>query len=214
MEYLDAKTLKIRFMHPQTYGFEAFDKGDEVELVNAETLCKVWEGRIVKAQLVNPREMIVSLNKVVPATVSSLSDVVIENTTWTPEVEIIGNRFSRIPTRGILLSTRKKSLIENNFFYGMQMSAILVADDAMSWYESGPVYNLTIRKNTFLQCGDPVILISPEYRKYEGAVHKHIVIEENIFESADPSVSAIYAKGVDGLVIRNNYYEMKKVRIL
>lgn len=210
VEYLDAKTLKIRFMHPQTYGFEAFDKGDEVELVNAETLCKVWEGRIVKAQLVNPREMIVSLNKAVPATVSSLSDVVIENTTWTPEVEIIGNRFSRIPTRGILLSTRKKSLIENNFFYGMQMSAILVADDAMSWYESGPVYNLTIRKNTFLQCGDPVILISPEYRKYEGAVHKHIVIEENIFESADPSVSAIYAKGVDGLVIRNNYYEMKK----
>ena len=80
MEYLDAKTLKIRFMHPQTYGFEAFDKGDEVELVNAETLCKVWEGRIVKAQLVNPREMIVSLNKAVPATVSSLSDVVIENT--------------------------------------------------------------------------------------------------------------------------------------
>lgn len=208
VEYLDEKTIKVRFMHHQTYGFEAFFKGDEVELVNAESLCKVWSGKIADARLVNPREMVLSLNKEIPASVNNLSNVVIENVTWTPEVEITGNRFSRIPTRGILLTTRKKSLIENNVFYGMQMSAILVADDAMSWYESGPVQNLTIRRNTFLQCGGPVILIAPEYRKYEGPVHKHILIEENVFESDNPGVSAISAKGVDGLVIRDNYYKM------
>ena len=210
VEYLDEKTIKVRFMHHQTYGFEAFFKGDEVELVNAESLCKVWSGKIADARLVNPREMVLSLNKEIPASVNNLSNVVIENVTWTPEVEITGNRFSRIPTRGILLTTRKKSLIENNVFYGMQMSAILVADDAMSWYESGPVHNLTIRKNTFLQCGGPVILIAPEYKKYEGPVHKHILIEENVFESDNLGVSAISAKGVDGLIIRDNYYEMGK----
>lgn len=208
VEYLDEKTIKVRFMHHQTYGFEAFFKGDEVELVNAESLCKVWSGKIADARLVNPREMVLSLNKEIPASVNNLSNVVIENVTWTPEVEITGNRFSRIPTRGVLLTTRKKSLIENNVFYGMQMSAILVADDAMSWYESGPVHNLTIRKNTFLQCGGPVILIAPEYKKYEGSVHKHILIEENVFESDNPGVSAISAKGVDGLVIRDNYYKI------
>lgn len=208
VEYLDEKTIKVRFMHHQTFGFEAFFKGDEVELVNAESLCKVWSGKITDARLVNPREMVISLNKEIPTSVNSLSNVVIENVTWTPEVEIIGNRFSRIPTRGILLTTRKKSLIENNVFYGMQMSAILVADDAMSWYESGPVHNLTIRRNTFLQCGGPVILIAPEYKKYEGPVHKHILIEENVFESDNSDVSAISAKGVDGLVIRDNYYNM------
>ena len=210
VEYLDEKTIKVRFMHHQTFGFEAFFKGDEVELVNAESLCKVWAGKITDARLINPREMVLSLNKEIPTSVNSLSNVVIENVTWTPEVEITGNRFSRIPTRGILLTTRKKSLIENNVFYGMQMSAILVADDAMSWYESGPVHNLTIRRNTFLQCGGPVILIAPEYRKYEGPVHKHILIEENVFESDNPDVSAISAKGVDGLIIRDNYYEMGK----
>ena len=209
VEYLDEKTIKVRFMHHQTFGFEAFFKGDEVELVNAESLCKVWAGKITDARLINPREMVLSLNKEIPTSVNSLSNVVIENVTWTPEVEITGNRFSHIPTRGILLTTRKKSLIENNVFYGMQMSAILVADDAMSWYESGPVHNLTIRRNTFLQCGGPVILIAPEYRKYEGPVHKHILIEENVFESANPGVSAISAKGVDGLIIRNNHYGMK-----
>lgn len=208
MEYLDAKTVKVRFMHPQTYGFEAFFKGDEVELVNAESLCQVWSGKVTEARLENPREMVISLNKEIPTEVSSLSNVVVENVTWTPEVEITGNRFSRIPTRGILLTTRKKSLIENNVFYGTQMSAILVADDAMSWFESGPVHNLTIRQNTFIQCGGPVIHISPEYRKYEGPIHKNILIEGNTFESDSPNVSAIYAKSVNGLVIRDNYYEM------
>ncbi len=50
MEYLDEKTVRVRFMHHQTYGFEAFFKGDEVELVNAESLCKVWSGKIVDAR--------------------------------------------------------------------------------------------------------------------------------------------------------------------
>ena len=137
-----------------------------------------------------------------------MNNVVVENVTWTPEVNIVGNRFSRIPTRGVLLSTRRKSIIENNTFYGMQMSAILVADDAMSWFESGPVHNLTIRRNTFIDCGGPIINIAPEYRKFDGHVHRNIVIEENVFESDNPSVAAVYARGVDGIVIRNNLFDM------
>lgn len=209
IEYIDTKTIKVRFMHHQTYGFKAFFKGDEVELVNAETLRKIWLGTITNARLINSREMILSLNKEIPTSVTNIANVVIENVTWTPEVEIKGNSFSRIPTRGILLTTRKKSIIENNIFYGTQMSAILIANDAMSWYESGPVHNLTIRKNTFLQCGAPVILIAPEYKKYEGPIHKNILIEENVFESNNSNVSAISARGVDGLTISNNYYDME-----
>lgn len=206
-EYMDGKTVKVRFMHPQTYGFEAFFKKDEVEFVHAETLRPVWKGRVASARLVNPREMVLTLDKAVPDAVRDLSQVVLENVTWTPEVVISGNHFSRIPTRGILLTTRRKSLIENNVFYGMQMSAILVADDAMSWYESGPVHDLTIRRNTFLQCGGPMILISPECRKNDGPVHRNIRVEENVFESDRPDVTAIYARGVEGLTIRDNSFE-------
>lgn len=209
VEYVDAKTVKLRFMHHQTYGFKAFYKGDEVELVNAETLLAVMKGKVVKATLDNPFEMTVTLDRNLPVGVSELGNVVMENVTWTPEVRIVGNRFSRIPTRGVLLSTRRKALIENNVFYGMQMSAILVADDAMSWFESGPVHNLTIRKNTFIECGGPVILIAPEYKKYEGPVHKNIIIEQNVFESTDSNVAGIYARGVEGLVVRDNYFNLK-----
>lgn len=37
-----------------------------------------------------------------------------------------------------------------------------------------------------------------------------ILIEENVFESKNPDVSAISARGVDKLIIRNNYYEMDR----
>ena len=208
VDYINENTVKVRFMHPQTFGFEAFFKGDEIELVNAETLLPVMGCKVVSAELVSPREMVLHLNKRVPSSLKEMNNVVVENVTWTPEVNIVGNRFSRIPTRGVLLSTRRKSIIENNTFYGMQMSAILVADDAMSWFESGPVHNLTIRRNTFIDCGGPIINIAPEYRKFDGHVHRNIVIEENVFESDNPSVAAVYARGVDGIVIRNNLFDM------
>lgn len=209
-EYIDGKTLRIRFMHPQTYGFEAFSPKDEIELVNAETLLPILQARITKAELVNSREMVVQLDRTISPEIKQLPNVVIENVTWTPEVLIQGNTFSRIPTRGILISTRRPAIIENNTFYGTQMSAILVADDAMSWYESGPVHDLTIRRNRFLQCQGPVILIAPEYHRHEGSVHKNIRIEENIFESDQAGVLAIQARGTDGLTIRNNFFQMAR----
>ena len=67
-----------------------------------------------------------------------------------------------------------------NKFYGMQMSGILVADDGLSWHESGPMHGLTIRRNTFFNCGEPIINIDAENREYKGTVHKNITIEENL----------------------------------
>ena len=209
VKYLDARTVKVRFMHHETFGFEAFFKGDAIEMVNAKSLRAVMKGKVTKAVLDNPREMVLTFDRTIPAAVKELDNVVVENVTWTPEVRIVGNYFSRIPTRGILLSTRRKSLIENNIFHGMYMSAILIADDAMSWYESGPVHQLTIRKNTFLECGGPNIWIAPEIKTFEGTVHKNIVIEENTFESANPKVEGIYARGVNGLIFRNNFFDLK-----
>ena len=204
-DFLSADRIKVRFMHPQTFGFEAFFKGDEIELTDAHSLLPVKKTRVKKARLVTPREMELTLEHQLPEELLSRQDLVVENITWTPEVRITNNYFARIPTRGVLISTRRKALIEGNTFYGMQMSGILVADDALSWYESGPVHDLTIRRNTFLQCGTPVILIEPENRVYKGAVHKNIVIEENRFEMKDNNSIAVKAKAVDGLVLRNNF---------
>lgn len=203
-EFLSPNRLKVRFMHDQTFGFEAFFKGDDIELVDPLSLLAVEKAKVKEAKLVTPREMELTLSGLLSPEVIQRKDLVVENVLWTPEVRITNNYFERIPTRGILITTRRKSLIEGNTFYGMQMSGILVADDGLSWYESGPVHDLTIRRNTFFNCGEPVINIDPENREYKGAVHKNITIEENYFYMRKNSSSVIRAKAVDGLVIRHN----------
>lgn len=203
-EFLSPNRLKVRFMHDQTFGFEAFFKGDDIELVDPLSLLAVEKAKVKEAKLVTPREMELTLSGPLSPEVIQRKDLVVENVLWTPEVRITNNYFERIPTRGILITTRRKSLIEGNTFYGMQMSGILVADDGLSWYESGPVHDLTIRRNTFFNCGEPVINIDPENREYKGAVHKNITIEENYFYMRKNSSSVIRAKAVNGLVIRHN----------
>lgn len=203
-EFLSPNRLKVRFMHDQTFGFEAFFKGDDIELVDPLSLLAVEKAKVKEVKLVTPREMELTLSGPLSPEVIQRKDLVVENVLWTPEVRITNNYFERIPTRGILITTRRKSLIEGNTFYGMQMSGILVADDGLSWYESGPVHDLTIRRNTFFNCGEPVINIDPENREYKGAVHKNITIEENYFYMRKNSSSVIRAKAVDGLVIRHN----------
>lgn len=203
-EFLSPNRLKVRFMHDQTFGFEAFFKGDNIELVDPLSLLAVEKAKVKEAKLVTPREMELTLFGPLSPEVIQRKDLVVENVLWTPEVRITNNYFERIPTRGILITTHRKSLIEGNTFYGMQMSGILVADDGLSWYESGPVHDLTIRRNTFFNCGEPVINIDPENREYKGAVHKNITIEENYFYMRKNSSSVIRAKAVDGLVIRHN----------
>ena len=66
--------------------------------------------------------------------------------------------------------------------------AVLVADDAASWYESGRVEDLTVRGNRFIECGGPdqaVIAIVPENEIIDDSapVHRRIRIADNAFET-------------------------------
>ncbi|GLX68817.1 right-handed parallel beta-helix repeat-containing protein [Paenibacillus glycanilyticus] len=190
-----ADEVLLRFMHPQTYGFPAFFPGDRITFVRAGTLTGFAEAVVSEAKLLEPRVIWVKLDRDVPPDLR-LGDVV-ENVTWTPEVEIVRNRLSRIPTRGVLVTTRRRALIEGNRFERIAMSAVLVAGDAGSWYESGCVHNLTIRGNSFFECGGAehaVIAISPENAEPE-FVHAGIMIEDNRFDMrAAPVLAARYAK--------------------
>ncbi|SFB37127.1 Right handed beta helix region [Cohnella sp. OV330] len=197
--------LLVRFMHPQSYGFEAFRAGDEIEFAGARTLTASGMGTVTAVQRLSDRLLELSLAEPAPEAVG-VGDVV-ENVTWTPEVHIAGNRFARIPTRGILLTTRRPAIIENNSFERTRMSAVWIEGDASSWFESGPVRDLTIRGNRFADCGDadcPVIAIVPAVSEpdAERPVHSHIRIEDNRFETRDAIV--LEARGTRGLAFVGN----------
>jgi hypothetical protein len=175
----DPHHLKVRFMHNQSYGFEAFMPGDSIDLVRAETLLPFQTNVVTKAERLSDREILLTLQH--PVKTSLHGNDVVENITRTPAVWIHHTTITRIPTRGILTTTRRKILIEHNRFLRVNWNAILIADDAESWFESGPVKSMEIKKNDFVECGDAVICVQPENKQFTGPVHEQIKVNDNRF---------------------------------
>ncbi|SEJ04260.1 Right handed beta helix region [Dyadobacter sp. SG02] len=204
----DAHTLKVRFMHGQSYGFNAFFPQDTVAFVHSASMERFANGVVKTVDRLNDREVLLTFEKPVPAALEAHDCV--ENMTWTPEVLIRGNHFARTRTRGVLLTTPRKAVIENNTFLRTGMSAVLIEADAEGWYESGPVRDVTIRNNEFIDCayaggpGNAVIAINPSNKvaDIKKPVHFNIRIEGNTFKTFDYPV--LYAKSTQGLLFGNN----------
>ncbi len=183
----DATSLKVRFMHGQSYGFNAFFSKDTVAFVHSASMERFANGVVKTVERLNDREILLTFEKPVPVALEDHDCV--ENMTWTPEVLIRRNYFTRTNTRGVLLTTPRKAVIENNTFFRTGMSAVLIEADAEGWYESGPVRDVTIRNNEFIDCayqggpGNAVIAINPSNKvaDVKKPVHFNVRIEGNTF---------------------------------
>lgn len=208
IEKLGRNQLKLRFMHGQSYGFNAFFLRDTVAFIHSASMIRFEKGVVKSVKRLSDREIAVTFERDIP-TGLEVNDCV-ENMSWTPEVLIKGNYFTRTNTRGILLTTPRKAVVENNLFYKTGMSAILIEADAEGWYESGPVRDVTIRNNEFVDCayqggpGNAVIAINPSNKvaDVKKPVHFNITIENNVFKTFDYPV--LYAKSTQGVVFKNN----------
>ncbi|MCM1109588.1 MAG: right-handed parallel beta-helix repeat-containing protein [Clostridium sp.] len=203
-----ANRLTVRFMHGQTFGFQPFFKGDKIEIIDRRTMNCLMPATVRDVRQIDDYQFELTLDRNLPTLPegTSVSDIAVENVTWTPDVEIRNNYFARIPTRGILITTRGKSVIEDNIFFRMPMPSILVSDDARNWYESGPVRDLTIRRNTFIECGSPVIAIWPENARFDKPVHSGIRIVDNRFIIR--SGKAVSVRGSDNITVEGNVFDL------
>ena len=188
-------------MHGQTYGFEPFQKGDRFAFVSHRLLRPYFEAVVLRAQGLNEKEWQLELDR--PYAPFEAADV-IDNLSWYPDLTVRNCHITMDSCRGILTTTRGKTIIENVDFSNTTMSAIDVADDANSWFESGAVRDLTIRSCVFRHTGDPAISIHPETESRNPAlpVHRGIKIENCRFESP----GGIYARCVQGLTITGNQF--------
>jgi hypothetical protein len=172
--------VKVRFAHGQTFGFDAFAAQDSVAFIGKESLLAIQDNKLLHVERINDKEFILTLDKPVSSEVQP-GDA-IENITATPEVWIHHNTITRIPTRGVLTTTRRRVLIEYNRFENTHMSGIFINDDASGWFESGMVKDLIISKNRFYHCGEPVISLHPENTiTGSNAVHNNIKVLDNYF---------------------------------
>ena len=132
---------------------------------------------------------------------------VVEDITACPDFEFCENTLNRITTRGLLVTTRGKILIENNKFLNTGMSGVYVANDALVWHESGRVKSMMIRGNAFMNCEENSILISPENRRFVDFVHENIFIENNLFVLN--GIPALNVNSTRNIVMKNNVYKGK-----
>ncbi|MGL5381108.1 NPCBM/NEW2 domain-containing protein [Clostridium sp.] len=212
-ERIAPNKVKVRYMHNETAGFPQFYVGDDVEFFTKTTMLPVDGSQAKVVEVDGPSgtssdknltDIIITLDKDLPEEIVAGSTHVVENITYTPEVEITNNNFIETPTRGILVTTRKPVLIENNYFDGMGMSSIFISSDAHQWYESGPTNNVTIKNNIFDRSAGPVIDFGPTNQVYNenNPVHNNIVIEDNIFNINNTTV--LKGKSVGNLEFKNN----------
>lgn len=203
VEMLSKRKIKVRFMHPQTFGFDAFFEKDSIEFIRSKTLLPYSKNLVVNAKRLNKKEIELTLDQDIPNNIRT--DDAIENISWTPNVTIQNNTITNMSTRGILVTTRGKVTIKNNRFRKTQMSAILIADDANSWFESGYVTNVTISNNKFIECKAPVINIHPENSVIVDGqpVHKNVQITDNQFIISKNDI-VLSAKSTENIKFTNN----------
>ena len=129
-----------------------------------------------------------------------------------PKVSIDHCRIGNNVGRGVVVHARSE--VTNNHFFGCGHAAILLAADARRM-EGPVVQTVAIRKNTFEGCNEAagsgdargIITIDTAQDREQAntpafAVNSGVKIQSNIFK--DSVGAAIYAAGVDGLLIDGN----------
>ena len=206
-EQVDDRTLRCRFMHGQSKGFYCWaEPGDELALTVSDSMTEFGAAVVERYELTGLDECILTLAEPLPDT---LCPFVMENISNTAALICKNNVFGSCRGRGILVTTRRSVQIEYNLFESSG-SAILIAGDAESWYESGPCRDVVIRRNIFTDhCATSVygrdagaISIHPEVRGNILTVHQNILVEENEFFAY--RLPVLDAKCVSNISFLNN----------
>lgn len=187
----------VKFMHPQSHGYNPFKTGDTAAFIDKKTLIQIGESQVLCSVLQDETTVELTLSGDMPEV-----GAMIENATACPSLTFARNEIHRIVTRGLLITNRGKTVVEDNHFYENGMSGILLSDDASSWYESGMCTDVTVQNNIFEYCGEHGIMIKPENSVHAGAVHKNIKVLNNTFNKCEKV--CFYAKSSSDLQFLGN----------
>ncbi len=197
IDKIAGKTLNVKFCHAQSYGFNPLREGDVIEYVNPKTLDRVGSARILSSKQLDNYNITLTVDNIEGAS----EGLVIEDITMCPDLVFSNNTMTRIITRGLLITTRGKVLVENNRFISTSMNSILFSNDAKSWYESGRVTDAVIKRNVFEHCPCHTVCILPENGQNKNIVHGKFLIEDNIIHSENGD---FYFKCAEEVTLKNN----------
>jgi len=214
---LAPQRLRCRFMHPAGRGFIWGQAGDEIRLLDAETM-EYLPGIFTLAGIraldgdadgENAGEFLLDFTAPLPSLPARCG---LENLTWTPKVIFRRNTIRNNRARGALFSTPQPVLCEDNVFDHVHGAAILLCGDCNNWYESGACRDVTIRHNRFInpltalyEFCDAVISLHPfiphpkNSRQY---FHSGVRIVDNDFDFFDEPL--LFAQSAENIEFSGN----------
>lgn len=207
-------SLLVRFMHAESWGFQAFEKGDELEFIRWDTLQPYAKTKVVAYERINDTDIRLFLDHDLPEII--VGKDVVENATWTPDLCVRNCNFGPTAGRGILCTTRGEVVIENNRFENLWGPALLLEDDCNFWFESGYTTKVIFRNNLVIGCdygitceGAPVIRYTPKVmdENFNGFVHGSLLVEGNRFENARKGSHRLHLEYLREAKITNNSFD-------
>lgn len=207
-QYLGKDQFIASISHFQQMGLVFGEAGDKVALLSRETILPFFETTIKSVKSINEKRFVITLENI-PDNIPN-GPLSMENITWNPDLVMRNNIIRENRARSVLVTTKGKVLIENNYF-NSQMHGILIEGDNKKWYESGAVKDITIRNNTFVNSGFggglayPLYaspMLTPQQRIGEGFYHRNINFVGNTLTSFNGLIA--FSRSVDGLNISKN----------
>ena len=195
--------------HFQQMGTGMGEQDDDlIEFVDPATMRTIHEGRGYEFIVYNPHYTATSLREPLPESVKV--GTCIANLSATPDLTIRRCVIRNTRPRGVLINTPGKVVVEENTFH-TPGAAVLIGADCNSWYESGAVRDILIRRNVFDNCRFMRETCTPAQVSIIPAIpeagrgqpfERNIRIEQNTFRAFDPLL--VKARSVDGLTFRDN----------
>ncbi len=146
----EENSIVVRFMHNESWGFQAFEAEDELEFIKWDTLIPYAKTKVVSYLKLNDTDILLHLDRPLPEL--EINKDVVENISWTPDLYVRNCDFGPTTGRGVLCTTRGEVIIENNRFTNLWGPALLIEDDCNFWFESGKTNEIIFRNNTVVNC--------------------------------------------------------------
>ena len=207
-------SIIVRFMHDESWGFQAFEVGDELEFIKWDNLQPYDKTKVISYKKLNDTDILLNLDRALPEI--EINKDVVENATWTPNLYVRNCDFGTTSGRGILCTTRGEVIIENNRFYKLWGPALLMEDDCNFWFESGYSNKVIFRNNTVISCdhgntypGAPVIRYTPKImnESFKGYVHDKLILANNVFKNPIGEKHVIWLEYLKETEIKNNTFD-------
>lgn len=187
-ENREERSIVVRFMHSQSWGFDAFFSGDRILFTEGKTLQPICEGTVSSVTRLNDTDIQLVLTDELPA--FSVGEDAVENLTWRPNLIVRNNFFGTSSGRGVLPQSAGTALIEDNTFSHFTGSVVGCGHDCNFWYESGRPEHVIFRRNRVIHCGEhpsgvvvPLLRTRPKVldQSFCDPIYPKITLENNEF---------------------------------